>query len=232
MTVYPVTLLVGSVLPLGQKGIPSGIDKHPVTLPLYISRSGIEGDAQGDHRHHGGQDKAVHHYPFEHYAAWRAEIGSRDVLERPGAFGENLSTSSLTEETVALGDVFRLGRVLLQISQGRQPCFKLNLRFGIPDMARRVQTTRRTGWYHRVLQEGIVTPGDELVLVDRPLPDWPIARLLNILYADALNREELSAMAALDILPESWRSLALRRLESGRFEDWERRLSGGSGRTA
>lgn len=219
-------LLVGPVRPLGDKGVPSGIDKHPVTRPLRIGRNGIEGDEQGDRRHHGGPDKAIHHYPFEHYDDWRAAIGPHRLLEQPGAFGENLSTMGMSEATVALGDVFRLGSATLAVSQGRQPCFRLNLRFGRPDMARRVQESGRTGWYYRVLEEGVAAPGDELVLIDRPLAGWTLSRLLHTLYADTLDPSELAAMAALDALPESWRRLAARRLESGRVEDWSKRLTG------
>lgn len=219
-------LLVGSVQPLGDKAVPSGIDKHPVSKPVRIGREGIEGDAQGDRRHHGGPDKAVHHYAFDHYAAWREAIGPHRLLEQPGAFGENLSTSGMTEENVALGDVFRLGSTTLCVSQGRQPCFRLNLRFSRPDMARLVQEARRTGWYYRVIEEGIAAPGDSLVLLDRPLPDWTLARLLHTLYANTLDHDELAVMAALDILPENWRRLAARRLENGRIEDWSKRLTG------
>lgn len=219
-------LLVGSVQPLGDKAVPSGIDKHPVSKPVWIGREGIEGDAQGDRRHHGGPDKAVHHYAFDHYATWQEVIGPHRLLQQPGAFGENLSTSGMTEQNVALGDVFRLGGVTIAVSQGRQPCFRLNLRFGRPDMARLVQESGRTGWYYRVIEEGIAAPDDSLVLLDRPSPEWTLARLLHTLYADMLNPDELAAMAALETLPENWRLLAGRRLEKGRVEDWSRRLTG------
>lgn len=219
-------LLVGGVQPLGDKAVPSGIDKHPVAKPVRIGREGIEGDAQGDRRHHGGPEKAVHHYAFEHYAAWREMIGPHPLLLQPGAFGENLSTLGMTEANVALGDIFRLGGATLAVSQGRQPCFRLNLRFGRPDMARSVQESGRTGWYYRVIEEGIAAPGDSLVLLERPLPDWTLSRLLHTLYADTLDHDELAAMAALEALPENWRRLAARRLENGRVEDWSRRLTG------
>jgi MOSC domain-containing protein YiiM len=225
-TVTVSALLVGEVRPLGDKGVASGIDKRAVARPLRVTAMGLEGDAQGDRHNHGGPDKAVHHYPFEHYAAWRAAIGPHPLLERPGAFGENLSSTGLSEATVALGDVFRLGSATLAVSQGRQPCFRLNLRFGRADMARRVQESGRTGWYYRVVEEGVAAPGDALVLIDRPLPDWPLKRLLATLYADMLNRDELAAMVALPALPPGWRRLAARRLESGRVEDWARRLTG------
>ena len=217
-------LLIGPVRPLGLRGAPSGIDKRAAGR-LWLGRAGFAGDAQGDTRHHGGPDKAVHHYAFDHYGFWHGAIGRRDVLARPGAFGENISTVGLDERTVAIGDTFRVGGALIQVSQGRQPCWKLNLRFAVPDMARRVQESGRTGWYYRVLEQGFVEPGDDLVLVDRLTPDWTIERLWRVLYVDVLNREELSAMAALAHLPESWRGYADRRLATAEVEDWSSRLS-------
>lgn len=216
--------MVGQVAPLGETS--SGIAKAPVVGPLQLTPLGFEGDAQADTRVHGGPDKAVHHYPFDHYAPWREEVGERPALAAPGGFGENLSTVGLDETTVAIGDVFRLGAAVIEVSQGRQPCWKLNLRFDVPDMAQRVQTSGRTGWYYRVLEPGLVAPGDAFLLVDRRSPDWTIHRLWRTLYVDTLNREELAAMAALDHLPEGWRKYARRRLESRRVEDWSARLGG------
>lgn len=222
-------LLVGTVKPFGPGGVPSGIAKQPVAGPVHLGREGFAGDGQGDRRHHGGPDKAVHHYPFDHYAAWTREIGPRAVLEQPGAFGENLSCAGMTEADVALGDVFRLGGAVVEVSQGRQPCFKLNHRFAVTDMAARVQRSGRTGWYYRVLEEGRVAPGDSLVRLERRAPDWPLQRLWRVLYSDRLARDELSAMAALPLLPVSWRRLAERRLTTGQVENWNRRLFGTSG---
>src|SRR5690606_28098107 len=127
---------------------------------------------------------------------------------------------------VAIGDVFRLGGARVQVSQMRQPCWKLNARFGVSDMARRVQTTGRTGWYYRVLEEGRVSPEDELELLDRPAADWTIARLQRVFYRDMMNRAELEAMAALDVLPNNVRDRARKRLASGQVEDWAPRLWG------
>lgn len=217
-------LLVGQIAPLGETL--SGIAKTPVDRPLRLSATGFDGDAQADTRVHGGPDKAVHHYPFDHYALWRAEVGDRPALAAPGGFGENLSTRGLDETQVAIGDVFRLGAALIEVSQGRQPCWKLNLRLDVADMAHRVQTTGRTGWYYRVLEPGLVAPGDRLELQDRRSPDWTIHRLWRTLYVDTLNREELAAMAALEHLPDGWRKYARRRLETRRVEDWSARLGG------
>lgn len=226
MTVRLDHLLIGKVTPLGDRRAPSGIDKHCVDGRLFLRREGFEGDAQGDRIHHGGPDKAVHHYPFEHYAFWREEIGDVPLLARPGAFGENMSTTGMDEARVAIGDVFRLGDALIEVSQGRQPCWKLNARFSVPDMAIRVQKTGRTGWYYRVLEEGCIAPGDELHLVDRRSPEWPLRRLWRTLYVDTLNHDELGAMAALEHLPENWRRYAERRLKTRKVEDWSQRLTG------
>ena len=219
-------LLVGRALPFGPNGEPSAIGKHPAVRPLRLTAAGFEGDEQGDPRHHGGPDKAVHHYPGERYGTWRLELPEL-LAERfgTGAFGENLGTVGLTEANVCVGDIFRLGTALIQVSQARQPCWKLNLRFGKPDMSRRVQESARTGWYYRVLETGEVAPGAELRLLDRPRPDWPLAHLLHHFYADPLNVEALAAIMALDVLSASWRELAQRRLTSGQVEDWSRRLN-------
>lgn len=221
-----ITLLTGQVAPLPGSEAPSGICKTPVDRPLTLGPEGFESDEQADRRVHGGVEKAVHHYPLDHYARWRAELGDLPPLGAPGGFGENLSTSGLTEEAVAVGDIFRLGTALIQVSQGRQPCWKLNRRFDVPDMARRVQQTGRTGWYYRVLQPGTVSPGDRLELIERVAPDWTLRRLWHALYVDRMNLGELEGIAALGVLAEGWRKYAVRRLESRRVEDWSARLDG------
>ncbi|MDO5605096.1 MAG: MOSC domain-containing protein [Paracoccus sp. (in: a-proteobacteria)] len=221
-----VILLTGRAAPLGDSGRPSAIAKTPVAGPLILGPEGLAGDEQADRRVHGGTEKALHHYPADHYPSWLAELGPLPALTRPGGFGENLSAHGLTETTVAVGDIFRLGRALIQVSQGRQPCWKLNHRFGIPDMARRVQQTGRTGWYYRTLEPGTVTSGDRLELVDRLAPDWPLARLWRALYVDVMNLSELRAIAALEVLADGWRKHAARRVASGEVEDWRPRLEG------
>ncbi|MFF8801205.1 MULTISPECIES: MOSC domain-containing protein [unclassified Methylobacterium] len=225
MRVAILSLLTGPVAPLGDGGATSAIAKGPVAGPVAVGRLGLAGDAQADRRFHGGPEKAVHHYALDHAAAWRAELpGLPELLERPGAFGENVSTIGLTEAEICVGDLWRAGSALLQVSQARQPCFKLNLRFCVPDMARRVQASGRTGWYYRVIETGTVAAGDTLDLVERPHPDWPLARLLHHFYVDRLDAAALRAIAALEPLSESWRALAARRLASGAVEDWRRRL--------
>lgn len=217
--------LVGKARPFGPQGEPSAIAKRQVMVPLQLTLLGLGGDEQGDSLHHGGPDKALHHYPADHYPRWREDLPQVAADRwRIGAFGENLAPTGLTEARVCIGDIFRLGPALIQVSQIRQPCWKLNVRLGVPDMAQRVQDQTRTGWYYRVLEPGEVTPGVELHLIDRPHPDWSLTRLAYHLYTDTLNRDALQALASLPPLAPSLRQLAAKRLATGAVEDWSRRL--------
>ena len=222
-------LFTGPVRPLGDPPVPSGIVKQPRAGPVRLSVRGFEGDAQGDTVYHGGPEKAVHHYAADHYAAWRARWPDSPVPLAPGAFGENVAAYGMTEADVCIGDVYRAGSALLQVSQGRQPCWKLNRRFARPDAAPAMQRSGATGWYYRVLEEGVIAPGDDLVLLERPCPDWPLDRLIRALFpADPAAPglpDEWRVAAALDPLAPNWRAAFARRVDTGRIEDWSRRLA-------
>ncbi|WP_345937542.1 MULTISPECIES: MOSC domain-containing protein [Tistrella] len=254
MTLPPIDIAIpaifaGPVRPLGPKAVPSAIDRQPVAGPVWLGPLGIVGDGRGDRRHHGGPEKALHHYAFDHYPWWRQRLDAdgpdapphlAKLLWHPGAFGENLTSAGLTEADICIGDRFRLGQTVIEVSQGRQPCFRLNLRFGRPDMSRGVQTSHRTGWYYRVIRPGRIAPGDRLVLIARPQPLWPLARVLAVLngrhpdpaaaMADLpqpeISTTDLKSLAALPQMASSWRDLARKRLASGRIEDQRRRLDG------
>lgn len=215
-------LFVGKLAPLGPQKAPSGIRKLKVEGPQTITRTGLVGDHQGDTKNHGGPEKALHHYPRDHYAAWAKE----GVEAAPAAFGENISTFGLTEADVCIGDIYRFGEAVLQVAQGRQPCWRLNARFERPDMAFRVQKSGRTGWYYRVLEEGTAEAGDRLRLEARPQPQWPLTRIIDLLYTRTLDMEALATLATLPELAQSWRTLAARRIETRSVENWDRRLRG------
>lgn len=218
-------VLTGRAVDYTRPGSRSAIDKRAIEGPVRIGPEGLAGDEQGDRRVHGGPDKAIHHYPRDHYASWQGEVGAHALLQAAGAFGENISTAGITEADVCLGDRLRLGSALVEVSQARQPCWKLSDRFGIADMARRVQDSGRSGWYYRVLETGTVQAGDTLVLVDRPHPHWPLPRLSELLYRRTLDRDELHGALALPLVP-SWRKLFERRLQQGDTESWDSRLGG------
>ena len=219
------SVLTGSIRPLGARQVPSAIDKQAVNGPQAVHALGLAGDQQADRRVHGGIDKAVHCYAWSHYAWWQAHYPQQPLFGQPGAFGENLSLDGMTENDVCIGDVLQIGSARFAVSQGRQPCFKLNLRFELPDMAAQVQDSLRAGWYLRVLQEGTLQAGDSVTLLERPHPDYSVATLL------ALIRDRETRPALLDPvlqlpLPDSWRKLFAHRRAAGEVEDWARRMHG------
>lgn len=203
-------LLTGKARRFGAKGEPSAIDKRAVEGRRAVGALGIAGDEQADLSVHGGPDKAIHHYPRDHYGWWAETIGDHALLQDAGAFGENISTSGLTESAACIGDRYRLGSALVEISQGRQSCWKLGHRFGIATLPATVVTSRRGGWYYRVIEDGAVGAGDALELMERPLPDWSVERVFHLLIGGAGKREPaaLRALAAMDLLAANWRARA------------------------
>ncbi|WP_261845021.1 MOSC domain-containing protein [Aliamphritea ceti] len=218
-------VLTGKAVPYSRPGKTSAIHKQPVSGKVQVTESGLSGDEQADLRVHGGPHKAVHIYPREHYSNWQSELGDLEVLQQAGAFGENISSRGLTEETVCIGDQFRIGSVLFEVSQGRQPCWKLNDRFDIRDMAKRVQDTRRTGWYFRVLEAGEIQAGDDIILAKRAWPEWSLARFMGLIYDGVLDVEQLRVALELPLV-ESWQKLIRKRLEKAEVEDWSPRMDG------
>lgn len=224
MTRFDVSeIRVGRPVPFGPRGELSAIEKTALPGPVMARESGLDGDEQGDPKLHGGPNKAIHAYARAHYPDWAREFPEFAARFRPGAFGENFVVERASEADICLGDRWRIGEALLEVSQGRQPCWKLNLRFGLRDMALRVQRSGRTGWYFRVITPGEVSPGTAH-LSERPNPDWPLARVSKVLYRDTLDRATLAALLEVPGLTPSWQRLVERRLASGKVEDWKPRI--------
>lgn len=199
----------------GESGKPwvSSICKTQITGPVAIGLTNLDGDAQADLVHHGGRDKAVLAYPISHYAAWNNEIPS--VGFTAGGFGENLTVSGIEESTCCIGDVYQVGDCLLQVSQPRQPCWKLSRRWGVPKLAHLVQGNGRTGWYLRVLTEGSVESGMTIALVERKHPDLTVSWASSVMYAQPRRPEDDQRLADCPELSESWRTNLISR-SSGR----------------
>ncbi len=218
-------VMIGKAVPYGPKGRMSAIEKKPVSDVLKVTKLGLLGDEQADPRYHGGPEKAVHHYSSDHYPIWAEEFPKIETDRlSTGGFGENISTKGLSEVEVCIGDIYNLGSSVVQVSQGRQPCWKLNVRFDVPKMAAMVQSTGRTGWYYRVLEEGNVQVEDNVTLVERLHPEWTLARIQNVLYVDTLNREALQALMTIKELAANWQALVQKRLDRLEVEDWAPRL--------
>lgn len=188
----------------------SAMCKTPVPGSVRIGWLGLEGDSVADPIHHGGHDKAVHLVPQDHYGWWRGELDDHPLLGSPGAFGENLATRGATEETLFLGDRFTLGTAMLEISHGRQPCYKLNARFGRKDVLAKAMSSGRCGLYLRVIREGEAQAGDPMTLIERPHADWPIARVFRLLIGGGHRSDPagVATLAGMTVLAEAWRSRA------------------------
>jgi MOSC domain-containing protein YiiM len=178
--------------------------------PVVIAPLGLTGDEQADLSVHGGPDKAVYFYPSEHYATWAREFPEHHGLFTPGGFGENLTTSGLIENTVAIGGIFSVGNALLQVTQPRQPCFKLAIRFNDRRLGRAMLRSGRTGWYARVVTAGAAAGGDTVILLDRPSAAWTIRRFADLIARGKTSIEELVELMELPGLPMTWREIAAR----------------------
>ncbi|MGF6147213.1 6-N-hydroxylaminopurine resistance protein [Kingella potus] len=207
------------------RGQKSAINKQPVCGKTAVTPTGLAGDGVGDPRFHGGADKAVHVYALHHYDAWRRELPDAANM-RAGGFGENFCIEGADENSVCIGDEWQIGTARFAVSQGRQPCWKLNERFSVADMSLRVQQSLRCGWYLRVLAAGEVEAGGDVRLLARPFPEWSVARVLALIARGCCAADEMREVLRLP-LPESWANLFARRLETGVCEDWDRRLFGG-----
>lgn len=167
--------------------ITTGIYKLPRTERVWCGPTGLDSD-EHDLTFHGGVDKSIHQYYPGHYAVWRQEFPEGRDFEI-GGFGENLVSEKMNERNVCIGDKIRVGGALLQVSLPRQPCFKLNHRFSLKAFASNTWKKSRTGWYYRVLEEGWIQVGDEIVLVERMYPIWTIERVQEYLHRDTKNKE-------------------------------------------
>ena len=180
----------------------TGFFKTDVAGPAMLRRLNLDGDGQGDLKNHGGPDKAVLCYALTHYPRWRDELQKPDLPH--GAFGENFTIDDLDETNVCIGDVYTVGGAVVQVSQPRQPCWKIAARWRMPDLLDRVLNSGRTGWYVRVLQEGVVQAGDALQLVERPNPAWSVARATDVIRAPR-DLDGARGLLGCSALAESWR---------------------------
>lgn len=188
----------------------SAIAKQPIEGPVRIGWLGMEGDSVADPIHHGGWDKAIHAYAQDHYPFWRERKPGHPLLERPGAFGENIAAVGMTEADLCIGDRFTLGSAIVEVSHGRQPCWKLDHRFQERDVMATIIQTARSGWYFRVIREGEAEAGSAMELIERPHPEWSVERVFRLLIGGGHKREPgaVRELAGMSVLAEAWRGRA------------------------
>lgn len=186
----------------------SAIQKRPQEGPVQIHAEGLAPNEQADRRVHGGPEMALHLYPLDHHTWWRGEIGDHPLLNEPGSFGSNLALRGLTEDQVHIGDRFACGTALIEISQPRQPCWKIEHRFGHKGMVAAIVRSGRCGWYFRVIEAGEVAEGESLERVSIGAAEWSVARVFRALVAGKATPEERAALADLAPLTPNLRAKA------------------------
>jgi MOSC domain-containing protein YiiM len=191
----------------------SGIFKAPVSGPVWLSYGGLRGDGQADRVHHGGPDKAVCVYPAAHYEHWRAQPGLAAMAW--GGFGENITLGGATETQLCIGDRFELGQAVVEISQPRQPCWKLARRWRVQDLKEQSERTGFTGFYFRVLCHGFIQAGDPGVLVERPWPQWTLAECNAIMHQRQQDREAARRLSECPRLSGTWKDKLFERATEG-----------------
>ena len=208
MRVSALTVGKSALLPDGKR---SAIGKHPVAGSVRIGRLGLEGDTQVDKKHHGGPEMAVHLYPLAHYGFWRERLGDHPLLDDPGAFGGNLAVEGLDETQVRIGERFRLGSALIEISQPRMPCATIERRFQRKGMVAAILASGRCGWYFRVIGEGEAKAGDALEPVAGSGSPHTV-RDVFLAVADpssSVESAQLHELAECELLSPEWRAKAM-----------------------
>jgi MOSC domain-containing protein YiiM len=190
----------------------TSIYKSPVEGRVAARHHNLEGDRQSDLKVHGGPYKAVYLYPFEHYAYWAEQLPGVDLYF--GAFGENLTTEGLTEESAHIGDRFRFGSAVLQVTQPRMPCFKLGIRFDRADMVQRFWRSRRSGIYFSIVEEGELGRGDAIEQVAAGPEQVSVADVVR-LYTGEATDTGLLERALRTPLSGSWKEEIKERIGHG-----------------
>ncbi|KEY57228.1 6-hydroxyaminopurine reductase [Serratia sp. DD3] len=222
---YHPDVYLGPIQPY--EGRTSAIAKRLVEGVINLTPLGLEGDEQAEKIHHGGPDRALCHYPREHYAHWRDQFPAQAEQFCAPAFGENISTLGLTEQNVFMGDIFRWGKALIQVTQPRSPCFKLNDHLAINDISVLMQQTGRCGWLYRVVSAGTVSGDQPLELVVRN-SDVSVAQATGIAWHMPFDEEQYRRLLAVSGLSASWSKTLVARITRGAIEDFNYRLLGHS----
>lgn len=194
------------------RGWKTSFYKNPVYGDVFLDRTNLDGDQQTDLRHHGGPEKAVCVYPYEHYGYWADDL---DLSLEPAAFGENFTIEGLTERDACIGDVYDVGEATVQITQPRSPCWKLARRWRVKELAIKFEETGYTGWYLRVLDTGTVAAESHLDLVERPNPEWSVSRATKVRYRMPDDRELADELSSVEALGDTWTEKLAHRAETG-----------------
>ena len=197
-------LYLGQLDTIGPAKTPTGIFKHLSEKTHAITELGLDGDIQVDKRVHGGPEKAIYHYPAEHYALFKQALPHLSDSFIPGSIGENISTSGFTDTEVHIGDTFRLGSAIVQVSQPRRPCWKVNQKYGNAHIASVIMSEAISGWYYRVLEPGQVTIGDSIECLERLNDSVSVAAIWEIFMTRLQTKVRREPLPDIPGLSDEW----------------------------
>ncbi len=187
----------------------SAINKRPVIGPVVVRQLNVDGDAQADPENHGGPDAAVYVYALEDYVYWREQL---DRELDYGSFGENFTVEGASSDVMCFGDIWQVGNAILQVTEPRSPCYKLEHKMGIRNFAAKFRRTGRVGFYNRVLQEGAVRAGDNARVIERHPAGLSIKLISDVRHSTHVSREDAERLLAVEDLPAVHRGFAVKRL--------------------
>ncbi|PIB30229.1 sulfurase [Gaetbulibacter sp. 5U11] len=177
----------------------TGIYKNPNPAGIYLEKEDVKGDEVSDRKHHGGIFKACYIFSEDHYAYWQNIYPNLDF--NYGIFGENLTVKGLDETKISVGDIYKIGTALVQVTQPREPCFKLGIRFGTQAILKQFIKHARPGTYVRVLEEGLIKPGDKMILVQAATNSLTTTQLFSLLFAKQKDQSQLALIVNNDAIP-------------------------------
>jgi MOSC domain-containing protein YiiM len=204
-----LSIHAGRRAPLAGTNRESAIAKAPLHGPVVVGTLGADGDEQVDRRHHGGESKALCVYPSEHYPKWRAHTGRQMPI---GSFGENLSTLGWFESDACVGDLIGAGECRFRVTGPRVPCGTLASHWQTEGFQTAVRESGMSGFYLSVESSGRLVAGEDLVLLDRPFPQWSISALWEKVDGRRGSREEFEELLGIEALDEDWKQRARRLL--------------------
>src|SRR5216110_1604983 len=202
-TLMSVNVGMPKDVPWRGKTVFTGVFKSSVTGPRRVRKLNIDGDGQGDVAGHGGEQRAVFVYQIDSYRYWERELGRDDFSY--GQFGENFTVDGLADDEVRVGDRYRIGEALFEVTQPRVTCYRVGIRMDLPAMPSLLVAHHRPGFYFRVLEEGEVQAGDEIVRVAEGPERLTIAQVDALLYLPGKSRELLERALRVPALSEGWR---------------------------
>jgi MOSC domain-containing protein YiiM len=201
-------LFIGKPKQFKKPGLKSSINREQVSS-IIVKENSIIGDEVSNKKYHGGKNRVLHFYPQEHYEHFKNKYDSDSF--QPGTIGENLTTQNLTEENVNIGDIFKVGSVVCQITEPRFPCGIIDLQYGIRGMNKECLFDRKLGWFAKVIQEGQIKKDDEVELIDRVYENLSLDKCIEALNEEGFEKV-LEEMINNPVLSESWKNKASKRL--------------------